>query len=254
MGNFATACVCSLFLGLGSATAARAAEPLPKSLEYTFLVRGERVGQAVVRIETTPNTLRFASTVKVGDAENEIRLETKTEADPATYAIRSFSYSGFKGGVPVGSFVTVHKDSVTGTVTNRGKTTPKRRRVVPTPIAVWEDWVPEIEILLALQQAREFQNPMTRGMVLAASYTPAKMTLGFTGEVAVESETRSMAARKLVVSIEGGEPFESFVDPKTGVPVYIRFPGIGAEVFLNEFFGENPTTRYTIRSSAPTGR
>jgi hypothetical protein len=95
---------------------------------------------------------------------------------------------------------------------------------------------------------------MTRGIVLAGNYAPAEMTLGYTGEVAVESDTRSVTARKLVVSIEGGDAFESLIDPKRGVPVYLRFPGVGAEVFLADFFGDKPTPRYTPTSSAPAHR
>lgn len=254
MGNFATARAFALILSLVSWAGAEAATTLPPKLGYTFYVRGQRVGQADVRITERKDAIRIESKLRVQAGESSTELSTKTEADPHTYALRSFSYQGSKGGMPVSASVTVLGDSVYGMVTTGDTKKPEARRVTPTPIVVWEDWVMDLEILLALEQAREFKNPMTRGLLLAGSYATAKVTLGFTGEVALETETRSTVARKLVVSIEGGQPFESLIDSERGIPVYIRFPGIGAEVFLNDFFGDNPTSRLQPGSGAPSGR
>ena len=112
----------------------------------------------------------------------------------------------------------------------------------------------DLEILLGLEQAREFQNPITRGLLLAGSFATAKVTLGFTGEVSVDASDRSTVARKLMVGIEGGQPFESLIDSERGIPVYIGFPGIGAEVFLNDFFGDNPVSRLRPAPATPRGR
>jgi hypothetical protein len=254
MGNFATARAFALILSLVSWAGAEAATTLPPKLGYTFYVRGQRVGQADVRITERKDVLRIESKLRVAAGESSIELWTKTEADPRTYAVRSFWYQGSKGGMPVSASVTVLGDSVYGMVTMGDTKTPHARRVTPTPVAVWEDWVMDLEILLGLEQAREFKNPMTRGLLLAGSYSTAKVTLGFTGEVAVEAGNRSTVARKLVVSIEGGQPFESLIDPERGIPVYIGFPGIGAEVFLNDFFGDNPASRLQPASGTSSGR
>lgn len=254
MGNFATARVVALTLTLLSWAGAEAATTLPPKLGYTFYVRGQRVGQSDVRITVDRDVIRIESKLRVTTGESSVELSTKTEADPKTYAVRSFSYRGTKAGTPVASSVTVLGDSVYGSVTVRNQTTREARRVTPTPILVWEDWVMDLEILLGLEQAREFRNPITRGLLLAGSYSTAKVSLGFTGEVSVEATDRSTVARKLLVAIEGGQPFESLIDSERGIPVYIGFPGIGAEVFLNDFFGDNPVSRLRPIPGTPTGR
>ncbi len=253
MGNFATARAAVLILALVTSTAEAAAEGLPSKLAYTFYLRGSRVGQASVTIQEKGEVLRLESKLHVETAKARLELSTHTEADPKTFALRSFAYEGVKGKDTVATSVTVLGDSVYGFTATNGKRQPQARRVNPHPILVWEDWVPDIEILLALQQAREFKNPSTRGLLLAGSYASSIVTVGYSGEVVVESATKSMVARKLLVAIQGGDPFESLIDPKRGVPVYIRFPGIGAEIFLDDFFGDNPISRYKTPESPATG-
>jgi hypothetical protein len=217
-------------------------------------VRGKRVGRSDVRVVKTADALRFESKVRVNDGVATIELNTRTEADPRTYALRTFTYEGTKGGQPVSCSVTVQGDSAFGSVAMGGPKQPRRSRVTPGPMVVWEDWVMDLEILLALQEARKVDNTSKRGLLLAGSYASAMVTLGYTGEVVVESAEKSMTVRKLVVAIQGGGPFESLVDPKRGVPVYIHFPGIQAEVFLDDFFGDNPVPKYSPAADAPNPR
>jgi len=70
----------------------------------------------------------------------------------------------------------------------------------------------------------------------------------------VDGSNQSMTARKLLVAIQGGDPFESLIDPERGIPVYIRFPGIGAEVFLNDFYGDNPVSQYPSAPGSTAGK
>jgi hypothetical protein len=254
MGNFAIARVAALTLAVFSWTGADAATKLPSTAGYTFYVKGQRVGKSDVRITQTQDALRIESKLRVTSGGSLIELSTRTVADPKTYALRSFSYQGTKAGQAASSHVTVLGDSVFGEVAQGEHKTPQARRVTPRPVVVWEDWVMDLEILLALQQAREFKNPMTRGLLLAGSYATAIVTLGFSGEVAVDGSNQSMTARKLLVAIQGGDPFESLIDPERGIPVYIRFPGIGAEVFLNDFYGDNPVSQYPSAPGSTAGK
>ena len=253
MGNFALARTAVLTLAMVAGAGSAMADPLPPKLGYTFFVRGSRVGHAEVRISQTKDVIRISSNLEVGTAQARIALSTRTEADPNTYAFRSFAFEGVKGADKVASSVTVLGDSVYGFVSTNGNRRPMGRRVFPAPIVVWEDWVPDIEILLALQEAREFKNSSTRGLLLANSFASSSVLLGYSGEAVVESDTKSMVARKLLVAIQGGEPYESLIDPKKGVPVYMRFPGIGAEIFLDDFFGDNPTPRHPTPANPAGG-
>ncbi len=252
MGNFATRHLSALIVVCASGGVAEAT--LPSRAAYTFFVQGQRVGHCDVRIVQSADALHLQSKIRVENGPTVIELSTRAEADPRTYALRAYSFEGTKGGMPVSATLAVVGDSVTGTTAIDGQTRRHRRSVTPRPVVVWEDWAMEIEILLALQQAREFKNPSTRALLLAGSFSSTVITLGFTGEAVVESADRSMTARKLVIGIEGGEPFESLIDPKQGVPVYIHFPGLKAEAFLDNFFGDNPVPRYSPPPPTPSGR
>jgi hypothetical protein len=102
----------------------------------------------------------------------------------------------------------------------------------------------ELEILLAQTQAASKHPSDTYGLIFAGSFLPADLVAGYTGDVLVEAGDRSLAARKLEVVIRGSNPFFSHVDPVRGIPVYIEFPSVRVEAFLEEVFGENPVTRF----------
>lgn len=254
MGNFASVRLAALALVLAPVVTSGGATQLPRTVGYTFFVGGARVGQSETRIVQSPGVLRFESTLRVENGPAVVELSTRTEADPVTYAIRRFSCSGTKGGKPMSTSVTVEGDSVYGSV-SVGQTTSKRGlRMQSTPIVVWEDWIMDIQILLALQQARMSDRAVTMSFLLASSYSVNSVTLGYTGEASVDGDGRSLVARKLLVAIQGGDPFESFVDPGRGIPVYIRFPGVQAEAFLDDFFGDNPVPAYQPKPTAPPGQ
>jgi hypothetical protein len=253
MRKFAPLLVVVLAAALSSLAAADKAPAIPSTIGYTFYVDGKRVGRTDIRVTQTRELLRFKSQLRVDSGPASIELSTQTEADPSTYALRSFSYQGTKGGAAASSAVTVAADSVLGVFSTGGPKKDAARRVNKGPVVVWEDWVMELEILLALQQGRE-QSPKTRDLVLASSFGAASVLLGYSGEVLVESQTRSIVAKKLLVAIQGGEPFESMIHPELGIPVYIRFPAVKAEVFLDQFYGDNPVSLYATRAETHGGR
>jgi hypothetical protein len=251
MGNFTSVRLTALALVLTAVVTAEGATQLPQTVGYTFFLGGVRVGQSETRIVQSPGVLRFESKLRVENGPNVVELSTRTEADPSTYAIRRFSSSGTKGGKPMSTNVTVEGDSVFGSVTV-GKTTSKRGVRMQAPVVVWEDWTMDIQILLALQQARAGDRASTLPLLLASSYSVNSVTLGYTGEASVDGHDQSVVTRKLLVAILGGEPFESFIDPKRGIPVYIRFPGLQAEAFLDDFFGDNPVSTYPPKPAPPS--
>lgn len=252
MGNCATVRLATLALVLSPIVAAEGATTLPKTASYTYFVGGKRVGKSTTRIVQAPDALRFESQLRVERGSSVVELTTETEADPDTYLIRRFSYRGTRGGKAAVSNITIEGDSAFGTFTVGPTTSTRGRRLLTTPIVVWEDWVMEIHILLALYQAPRGDRASTFGLVPGVLNSSNTVTFGYTGEVSVDGSDRSIVGRKLLVALMGGEPFESFIDPKRGIPVYIRFPGTKGEVFLDEFFGDNPTPAYQPKPAPPT--
>jgi len=229
-------------LSLGVTTVS-AGESLPRTLHYTFFIAGQPAGEAEIHITRTNSSLVFESTTHVVLNGNVVDLVCRTDADPTTFKVRKFSYTGTKGGTPVESVVHVSPDSVYGTILSGGIDVRKKKDVRGREVIVFEDWVVEVQILLALRQERSDRVSTTYRFVFANTFLPADARAGYTGDVLVEGPGRSMTARKLAVGIQGGPPFESHVDSR-GVPVYLNFPGVAAEIFLVEFFGDNPPTHY----------
>jgi hypothetical protein len=244
-----------LLLGISAifATPAGAGE-LPSRLDYTFYVDGVRSGHSSVTIAREKNAVRMTSTTRVEIGPSVIELTSEAVADPATYVIREFSFTGTKGGMPAACHVEIRGDSATGWVQN---TMSDRRRARaefnPGGFVIWEDWVMELEVLLALRQAAAPRNPGNYRLLFANSFLLTDVAVGYTGEASVESATRSLVARKLEVAMSGGDPFVSQVEPGTGIPLYLHFPGTHTEIFRDDFFGDNPVTRYQPPSKAASG-
>jgi hypothetical protein len=217
---------------------------LPKNLGYTFYVNGRPVGRTDIRVSQSAEAIRFESHTRVVIGPNAVELTCRTEADPKTFAVRTFSYEGTKGGTPVATRVHVLGDSVYGFVTTAGERRDRARKLAYPRALVFEDWIVELQIVLAQTQAQSTHVSDTYALVSADSFLPKDLVMGYTGEVLVEAGPRSMTARKLAVSIAGGAPFESHIDPARGVPVYIRFPGVRAEMFLDELFGDSPVSYF----------
>jgi hypothetical protein len=232
-----------------------AAGTLPRTIGYSLYVDGVRVGHSGMTVTPGKDVLRFDSQTRVALGPNVIELTSHTEADPATFQVRHFWFEGTKGGMPVAGDVVVKGDSATGWV-QKTSSTERRPKVqqFEGELVVFEDWVMDLEVLLALRQAVSATERTTYALLFANSFLPASVLVGFTGDVIVESAERSLVARKLEIAFSGGDPFESQVDPATGVPVYILFPGTRAEAFRDDFFGENPPSRYAGSGSGASTR
>jgi hypothetical protein len=241
--------LCLALLVCGSSS--RPAHALPKTLGYSFYVKGAPVGRADVKITESPASIVFESQTHVLTGTDVIALTSRTVVHPKTYAVLDFSYQGTKGNHAVACQAQVRSDSVYGFIEMDGHLKDKRLKMSQKHSLLFEDWVMEHEILLGLTQAVSPNKTDTYGLVFTSSFSPAEVTAGYTGEVLVEAGKQSMTARKLVVIIRGAEPFESHIDPKRGVPVYIRFPQSRTEIFLDEVFGENPLTLYSPTDKSP---
>jgi hypothetical protein len=231
------------------------ADALPATLGYTLYTDGVRVGHSGMKITRDKSALRFESKTRVEIGPNVIELTSQTEADPESFVIRRFSFEGTKGGMATAALVVLRGDSATGWVERAGsQERSARSQVARGGFVVFEDWVMDLEVLLALHQAKATEERSTYPLLYASSFSTSELLTGFTGEVAVESATRSIVARKLEFSMTGGSAFESHVDPRTGIPVYLHFPVTRTEAFLDDFFGDKPVSRYSAVGAGSSGR
>jgi len=227
------------------------ANTLPKTLSYSFYIQGEPAGHADIKITQTAKRLVFESQTRVLTGFSVMALTSRTVADPKTYAIRDFTYSGTKGNNTVSCEAHMRADSVYGFTETNGVLSDKHLKMRYPQNIMFEDWVVEHEILMALAQARSPRKTDTYGLLFTSNFTPAEITMGYSGDILVEAGARSMTARKLVILIQGAQPYESRVDPKTGVPAYIRFVESQTEMFRDDIFGEKPLTYYQPKEKNP---
>ncbi|HKW14451.1 MAG TPA: hypothetical protein VJS69_08200 [Candidatus Krumholzibacteria bacterium] len=217
---------------------------LPKTMGYSFFVQGEPAGHADIKVTKTAKAVMFDSKTRVVNNYAVLAYTTHTVADPKTFLVRDFTMEGTKGDDVIRCEAHLHADSAYGYVETNGGLADKRVHMGITPTMVFEDWVVEHDVLMALAQAQAKERTTKYGLLFPSSFNTADITLGFAGDVLVEAGAKSLTARKLVVIIRGAAPYECQVDPKTGLPVYIRFPDSRTEMFLDEIFGENPLTYY----------
>jgi len=217
---------------------------LPQTLGYSFYVEGEPAGRADIKITQNSKELVFESRTRVLTNFSVMAYTARTVADPKTYFVRQFSMEGTKGERSIACAATVTPDSVIGYLETKDGPSDRRLKMPLSPTLLFEDWLVEHEVLMALTQAHAAEKTSKYGLLFPSTFTPATMTMGYSGDVLVEAGAHSMTARKLVVILTGAAPYESHVDPKTGVPVYIRFPQSETEIFLDKIFGENPITYY----------
>jgi hypothetical protein len=217
---------------------------LPQTLGYSFYVEGEPAGRADIKITQTAKELVFESRTRVLTNYSVMAYTARTVADPKTYLVRQFSMEGTKGERSIACAATVTPDSVVGYLETKDGPADRRLKMPASPTLLFEDWLVEHEVLMALTQAHTTEKTSKYGLLFPSTFTPATVTMGYAGDVLVEAGAHSMTARKLVVILTGAAPYESHVDPKTGVPVYIRFPQSETEIFLDKIFGENPLTYY----------
>jgi len=239
---------CLLLISL-LATGARAEPALPKTLSYSFYVAGEKSGHAHIQVTETKDRYIFESETRALTGLSIVALNARTIVDKKTLDIVDFKYQGTKGDHVVTCQAQTHGDSAYGFVEMDGVMTGRNLEVEQSKAVLFEDWIMEHEIVLAMLQARSDHKTDEYGLIFTSTFMPVVVTTGYSGDVLVEAGANSLVARKLQVAIQGAQPFESQVDPKRGVPVYLRFPTAAAEIFLDEVFGENPLTYYTAEDN-----
>jgi hypothetical protein len=238
------------FASLAALTAVPAAAAFPKEIAYTLFVDGQRVGYSRMTITEEPTRLVFESKTNVKLGPNVIDLTSKTVADPKTFHVRTFSFQGSKGGMDTAAHVQLTPDSAIGWM-QRTSSPERVARSVPHDgsIIVWEDWVMDLEVLLARRLLASGADRSEHQLIFAGSFLPADLVMGLSGESEIQSDDRSVVARRMEVFLFGGSVFYSNLDPQSGIPLYIEFPGTRAEAFRDDFFGDNPSTRYPPRGS-----
>jgi hypothetical protein len=223
---------------------AAAAQPLPGKIGYTVLNRGQRVGHCDITVTTKGNDLIMDSTTDIDFGAGKLHVTCHTVADKTTFLVRTVEWKGTKGDVDYHGNITVDGDSLYGT-TVTGDTKKTDYLISPNDVnLILEDYVMDHEVLIARAHLVDGQKIGIYGMMLPSSFALSGCTVSTASKAEIENDEKAIVCDKILVAISGSDPFASFYDPVRGLPVYLAFPQTNVEVFLDDFFGEAPVSRY----------
>jgi len=141
-------------------------------------------------------------------------------------------------------------DSLFGTTLN-GDLKKTDYVISPYDITLFlEDYVMAHEILIARAHIVDGQMVGTYGLMFPSSFALSSATVQTASKAEIESEDAAVVCDKILVAIQGSDPYACFYDPARGLPVYMAFPQTNVEVFLDDFFGDHPVSRYREKSDA----
>jgi len=221
-----------------------AAGQLPEEIGYTIYVLGKRAGHSRMHVTYAGDTVTLESNTRIDFDGYKLSYESKTVADAKTYQVRSFEFSGNKAGTPIEGNVRVEDDAVSGRVVAGEYPQEGIRRARHGAIVFLEDYVMSHEVLIARFHAGTGKREAGYDVFQPSSFMMGALGVISASELAVESNFKEAICTKIVLTLDGGAGFASYYDEERGLPVYLAFLGTQTEVFLDEFYGDEPVTRY----------
>ena len=242
--------VLSLAAALASPALADAPAGLPDTLGYTVLVEGRRVGHCDIRTERRGDgMLVLHARLRLETKALNLSLEDETVVDPDTWRPVAYRWSGESNGGPYDGRIRVTGDHVAGRYRLNGGTWSEGTRRVEGPLTLFEDYAIEHQILMARAFAAAGWRDTTITVLRPSTFRFLETTFTAQGERLFQSDRREAVCRKVVIRMPGAAPFASFYDPASGLPVYVAFPGVSTELFLDSFHGPEPETWFVPKDA-----
>lgn len=223
---------------------ATAADRLPDRIDYTIYVRGTEAGYSRMTVTYEGDAVIVETDTRVEIDGFALNYASKTTADAKTFFVRSFEWSGVKAGKDTGGKVTVDGTSVAGTFRSGEYEQQGGREGRHDHLLFLEDYVMSHEVLIARAHTTLGAAETAYDLFQPVSFSMNSISVVSASEIAFESSIKEAICTKLILTVQGGSGFASYFDPGRGLPVYLAFPGSNTEVFLDEFFGGEPVSRY----------
>lgn len=225
------------------------ANTLPGKIDYTIFARGQKVGQCNITVKETKKAIVLDSQTHI-DFTKDVALDitSHTVADPKTFLVREYSVFGTKDNKPIDAHFVVVGDSIHGTILRGDQEQSDYLKSPYDQTLFLEDFVMDHEVLIALAQVAAGE-PRTYGLFFPVAMAINSARVSFASKVEIESDTEGVVCDKLLVGLDGGTNWASYYDPQRKLPVYMAFPATNVEVFLDDFFGDSPISRYREHKS-----
>jgi len=216
---------------------------LPESFSYTIYINGERAGRSESHVTYAEDAISIESKTWVELGQGTLEVTCHTEADPRTFRVRRMSVRGGNPTAILECTAEVSGDTVFTTQVVGDRETHRAQRAPEGVAIVIEDYDMTHQVLLARALAQSDAPTQQFGLAFASTGALLASRAGFVSEASVESATQEAICRRLVVEVTSGAPFMSYYDPERGMPVYVAFPTVFTEAFLDGFYGDEPVSR-----------
>jgi len=226
------------------------AKDLPKKIGYTFYQEGNRIGHSTIRTSRSPKGLVvMRSTTTIQSPGPNLSVTSQTDVDPTNWTVRRFQWKGTVSGSPYKGDLTYDGVSYSGFMSQGGERVEESRTAGSPHVLFMQNYVPSHQIAIARAQMASGKEAQGWEVLFPSSYSQHKATVSIASNVLVESDKREVVCKKLVVKLQGSSVFASYYDESLGLPVYIVFPENGTEIFLDNFYGDDPISRFVPKET-----
>jgi hypothetical protein len=226
------------------------AQKLPEQITYTIYVQGQKYGQSDIRVSYTDGgEIVLESTTKLSRESIEVELNSRTIADAGTFVVKSYLMTGHHAGKPYQADVVIDGRLIKINQRNPEEYLHDTREARAEPVLVLEDFVIEHHLLMAKAHMTLGEESWGYDIIYPGSSILSTMSVTRASTSVVESNIKETVCTKLVFLAEQSQPYAIYYDPGRGLPVYMAFPAVETEIFLGEFYGDEPVIRW--RQTAP---
>jgi hypothetical protein len=248
-----TSTLCAAGLAVAaSATGGARTTDFPAKATYLFFIQGAPAGRSDIECTAEGGAYVFRSTSKVTNGESTDTLSCRTEFDQKTLRPRLFEYTGRLSGESASGTIRVEGDSAFSRTETAGNPFSARLKWTE-PTLIFQNFVPEHLLVVS--------RFLAASKVLAGRFTimfPADMMFvpgayEVASEVELPTKPAPSICKKFGIAIQSSFPFYMYVDQKRSLPVYMEFPGVQTEMFLQSAFGDSPRPKFN-RPAAPAAQ
>lgn len=222
------------------------AKPFPAEGVFDFYIFGEPAGSTHFKSSVENGMLTITSHLSMNFEQFSQEMDSKTVVDAKTLRPISFSYEGVKNKMnTIRGSVRTYGDTLKGAMTIDDQTYPGTVLTDLASTVFFESYVAEHEILLArtfLASGEDYKNIV---FFYPSDFMLTPTLMSLESEIELETAKGPVLCSKIMVSLQGGAPFVSYVDKATDLPIYMQFPSVNTEIFYHDYYGSEARPRFS---------
>ncbi len=227
-----------------------AAEP-PSKATYLYFVQGQPAGRAEIQTTQEGGAYVVTSTSKIEFIDFNQTLSCRTEFEKATRRPTLFRYDGVRNKEKMSGTVRIGNGAAEGKL-EAGETPYSGRVTWKDPTYLFQDYVPDHLMMMARDLLALEKESSAFSVLFPSSMVLLPAVASNESEIELPVRPKPVVCRKFGIGFQNAAPFFVYVDSKQGIPIYLDFPAVQTEVFLQGTFGDHPATKY-VAPPQPAG-